>query len=227
MLKPSRSSRASELARPPERSAPCALNVHELQGPVLTSCWPPNRPGTSTRIALYEPAVGIALSTSFDNTVWRDAFWTSTMGVSPVTVMVSATAPTRMSALTLDVTNPESSTPSRFDVLKPDSVKVTEYTPGRRFSIRYCPDPSVTAARVFSISAGLAASTVTPGRTAPELSFTTPAMDACAYTALGTSATSVNRTTTFNKRTVTSSKAGVRVKADMFTVNKHVCPWPN
>ena len=24
---------------------PCALNVHELQGPVLTSCWPPNSAG--------------------------------------------------------------------------------------------------------------------------------------------------------------------------------------
>ncbi len=126
MLRPSSSRRASEFARPPDRSAPCALNVHELQGPVLTSCWPPNRPGTSTSTALYEPAVGIALSTSFDNTVWRDAFCTSTTGVSPVTVMVSATAPTRMSTLTFVVTKLVSSTPSRFDVLKPDSVNETE-----------------------------------------------------------------------------------------------------
>ena len=55
-------------------------------------------------------------------------------------------------------------------VVNPVSVNVIEYVPGRRFSIRYCPVPSVTAERVFSISAGLAASTVTPGRTAPDVS---------------------------------------------------------
>ncbi len=126
MLRPSSSSRASEFARPPERIAPCALNVHELHGPVLTSCWPPKSPGTSTTIELYEPAVGMALSTSFDSTVSRDAFWTSTTGVSPVTVIVSATAPTRSSALTLAVNEPVSSRPSRLTVANPASVKVTE-----------------------------------------------------------------------------------------------------
>ena len=40
--------------------------------------------------------------------------------------------------------------------------------------MRYCPVPSVTAVRIFSISAGLAASTVTPGSTAPDASLTTP-----------------------------------------------------
>src|SRR4029453_3407374 len=40
--------------------------------------------------------------------------------------------------------------------------------------MRYWPLPSVTPVRVFSINAGLEASTVAPGRTAPELSFTTP-----------------------------------------------------
>src|SRR4029434_9101247 len=44
----------------------------------------------------------------------------------------------------------------------------------------YCPVPSVTTVRVFSISAGLEASTVTPGSSAPEESLTTPAMDPCA-----------------------------------------------
>src|SRR6266480_2650934 len=52
--------------------------------------------------------------------------------------------------------------------------------------MRYCPLPSVTAARTFSISTGLAASTVTPGRTAPELSLTTPVIDDWAYAAAGT-----------------------------------------
>jgi hypothetical protein len=40
--------------------------------------------------------------------------------------------------------------------------------------IRYCPELSVTAERTFSISTLLAASTVTPGRTPPELSVTVP-----------------------------------------------------
>src|SRR2546428_2100798 len=42
--------------------------------------------------------------------------------------------------------------------------------------ILYWPAPSVVADRTFSISAGLAASTVTPGRTAPDVSLTVPAM---------------------------------------------------
>src|SRR5262245_2605053 len=41
--------------------------------------------------------------------------------------------------------------------------------------MRYCPDPSVTAVRVFSVRAGLEASTVTPGSTAPDASLTVPA----------------------------------------------------
>jgi hypothetical protein len=47
--------------------------------------------------------------------------------------------------------------------------------------MRYWPVLSVTAVRVFSISAGLDVSTVTPGRTAPEASLTMPASVACAY----------------------------------------------
>jgi hypothetical protein len=44
--------------------------------------------------------------------------------------------------------------------------------------MRYWPEPSVTAERTFSINAGLEASTVTPGNTAPDVSLTTPAIDA-------------------------------------------------
>src|SRR6476660_635495 len=54
--------------------------------------------------------------------------------------------------------------------------------------MRYWPEPSVTTERVFSISAGLAASTVTPGRTPPEESLTTPAICACAKTVEGIAA---------------------------------------
>jgi hypothetical protein len=57
-------------------------------------------------------------------------------------------------------------------------VNVTLYVPGRRSMIRYWPAPSVTAVRTFSINAGLDASTVTPGSTAPDESRTAPAIDA-------------------------------------------------
>ena len=105
---------------------------------------------------------------------------TSTIGDSPVTVIVSSSEPTRSSALTVDTNVPVSSMPSRLTVLNPVSVNVTEYVPGRKSMMRYWPEPSVTAARTFSMSAGLAASTVTPGSTAPEVSFTTPVMAPCA-----------------------------------------------
>ena len=50
----------------------------------------------------------------------------------------------------------------------------------RRSAImRHGPNRSPTV-RTFSISTGLEASTVTPGRTAPESSVTTPAIEACA-----------------------------------------------
>jgi S-formylglutathione hydrolase FrmB len=54
-----------------------------------------------------------------------------------------------------------------------------------RLLARYSPALSVTAERTFSIKAGLAASTVTPGATAPEESRTTPVRDACARVLLG------------------------------------------
>jgi hypothetical protein len=49
----------------------------------------------------------------------------STIGVSPVTVIDSSIAPTRNCASTFAVKVPESSMPSRFNALKPVSVKVT------------------------------------------------------------------------------------------------------
>ena len=53
--------------------------------------------------------------------------------------------------------------------------------------MRYCPASSVVTTRTFSINAGLDASTVTPGSTAPDVSLTAPAIDACARAAVGTS----------------------------------------
>src|SRR5215475_1713498 len=69
--------------------------------------------------------------------------------------------------------------------------------PGRRFSTRYWPVPSVIEVRTFSISAGLATSTVTPGRTAIDVSRTTPAIDAWAKAIAGTN---VRRDASENRR---------------------------
>ena len=57
--------------------------------------------------------------------VSRRALCTSTIGLSPVTVTVSASAPTFRSALMVAVNEPVSSMPSRLVVLKPWSMKVT------------------------------------------------------------------------------------------------------
>ena len=59
----------------------------------------------------------------------------------------------------------------------------------------YRPSPSVTAERLFSISTGLDASTLTPGSTAPDVSFTIPLNDAWAYAAAGANARHRNDTT--------------------------------
>src|SRR5262245_39213318 len=120
----------------------------------------------------------------------------STIGVSPVTVIVSVTDPTFRSALIVMTPAPVTSTFSRRTVLKPLSENVTWYAPGGSSVSRYCPVPSVTALRDFSINAGLAASTVTPGNTAPDESFTTPASVACAKVEIGTAISQRNRHTT-------------------------------
>jgi hypothetical protein len=73
---------------------------------------------------------------------------------------------------------PVNSIPSRLTVLNPGSANVTVYVPGGSSSMRYWPVPPLTTDRTFSMSAGLEASTVTPGSTAPDPSFTCPAIDA-------------------------------------------------
>src|SRR5437867_10122994 len=74
--------------------------------------------------------------------------------------------------------------------------------------MEYWPDPLVTTERVFSISAGLDASTVTLGMTAPEESLTVPTIEAWAWAVAGmtTSATRTRMAFT-NLSTVTSKVA--------------------
>src|SRR4029077_15567471 len=113
---------------------------------------------------------------------------TSTTGDAPDTVTVSSSAPTRRSAFTVAVKLAGSSMPSRLTVLNPGSVKTMVYTPGRKSTISYWPWPSNTTERTLSINAGLDASIVTPGITAPDVSLTTPAIALCAHAADGVSA---------------------------------------
>src|SRR4029453_1591449 len=67
--------------------------------------------------------------------------------------------------------------------------------PVGRLTMRYWPLPSVTTVRVFSINAGLEASTVAPGSTAPELSFTTPVIVPSACPELGAGSMTKPKTT--------------------------------
>ena len=57
---------------------------------------------------------------------WTFALCTSTIGVSPVTVIVSSRAPTFRSPFTVATNVPDNSMPSRLTVLKPGNVNVTE-----------------------------------------------------------------------------------------------------
>ena len=69
--------------------------------------------------------VGIASMASRFSTCVCTAVVTSTTGASPVTVIDSSRAPTRMSALMVAVNSEGSSMPSRLSVENPVSVKVT------------------------------------------------------------------------------------------------------
>lgn len=64
------------------------------------------------------------------------------------------------------------------------------------------------AVRTFSINTGLAASTVTPGSTAPDVSLATPAIDACASATAGVKSVHESTRATFvNTRIVISPLA--------------------
>jgi hypothetical protein len=97
--------------------------------------WSPSTPPTSTLLALtagtsaaiwiHDPPEGSSLNAWSVTCRVVAADCRSTMGLSPVTVMVSSTAPTRMSASTFDVKFTDTWSPSRFTVEKPGSVKLT------------------------------------------------------------------------------------------------------
>ena len=82
-------------------------------------------PGISKAVAAHDRAVGMAVISSLLIVVCRRMLVVSTMGVSPLTVMVSDTPPTFRSALIVAVKLPDSSMPSRLIVVNPVSVNVT------------------------------------------------------------------------------------------------------
>ncbi len=120
--------------------------------------------------------VGSASSRSRESTSRLVVVCTSTSGELPVTVTVSSTVPTFSSAFTLAVKFASRTIPACLTVWNPASSNVTSYVPGRRSTIRNWPEASETPVFDLSIRAGLLAVTVTPGRTAPLASMTTPAI---------------------------------------------------
>ena len=121
------SDKPSTVSRPSLPGPPRIANV-TVRGPARPpTSWLPERdtPGTSVTRLWYSRAVGIAATTSLSSTLCCFAFTTSTIGDSPLTVIVSSRAPTRSSAFTCAAIEPDSSIPSRLTVLNPVSVNVT------------------------------------------------------------------------------------------------------
>src|SRR5215471_435112 len=147
---------------------------------------------SAARIGVLRIVVGIESSVSRFSTNEVCVVMVSTVGDWALTVTVSSTAPTCNSAFTAAVKFPSRMMPARRTLLKPGSVKVTVYSPGRRSMIWYWPLASVATLRDFSMSAGLDASTVTPGMTAPVVSLTDPAMATWARPLLANSKTAAH-----------------------------------
>ena len=93
--------------------------------------------GNGGRETLITPACGQHFDLLPARTVRLCVLCTSTTGDAPDTVTVSSMPPTRICALIGAVKSDSSTMPSRTKVLKPGSVNVTLYVPGRRSSIRY------------------------------------------------------------------------------------------
>ena len=103
-----------------------ALNeviVGDSAAPVVS---PTLIPGVALSSAPAARVAGICCTVLLLSTVSFCALWTSTTGVSPVTVIVSATPPTFISTGIVIVEDPVNWMPSRLTVVKPESVKLSE-----------------------------------------------------------------------------------------------------
>ena len=98
---------------PPNTTMPGTVCASEAAPPAATAL------GISVIRLLYAREVGNALIMSLFMTVCSRTLWTSTIGVSPVTVTVSSSVPTFISPLTVATKAPVSSMPSRLTVPNP------------------------------------------------------------------------------------------------------------
>ena len=105
--------------RPPKTIIPVLSCTLLLPPPEITN------EGISVAIAANPCATGSDSMSSVFICVCRRVLCTSTIGLSPVTVTVSSSVPTRNSALTVDTKSAGSTRPSRTKVLKPGSLKLT------------------------------------------------------------------------------------------------------
>ena len=104
--------------------------------------------------------------------------WTSTIGLSPETVTVSSSVPTLQVGVQVETKSAGSSSPSRLDRGEPRQREGDGIGAGPQVDDSVLP-VSIGDRRTDLLNqCGLAASTVTPGSTAPDVSLTTPVMDA-------------------------------------------------
>ena len=115
---------------------------------------------------------GSVSMTSRVMTCVREACCTSTCGVSPETVMVSSSAPTFMSALIVITTSDGTSTAVAHDGAEARQRKREFVNAGSQRVDAVAPLVVGDGRSDFSMMAGLAASTVTPGSTPPDSSRT-------------------------------------------------------
>src|SRR5215831_6424960 len=137
-------------------------------------------------------------------------FLTSTIGDSAVTVTCSVMlASCRLNST--DLIDPSlTSTSPTFAGLKPERLALTSYTPGSTDGKRKLPCPSdVVDSTPLPL---LLASTVAPGSTAPDESFTTPSIEprcSCAQTGAASSAIASNAAKLRKRMNPSSSSSDV------------------
>src|SRR5215813_7300275 len=120
---------------------------------------------------------GIPSRISCDITVCCRFDLVSTVGDSPVTVIVSLRLPTSSFPLTVATNAALTRMSDCVTVLNPCSSNFNTYEPGDRRSKRYPPVPSVTTDSVQEMSRSPDRVTVTPGNKAPLESVTVPVID--------------------------------------------------
>ena len=131
---------------------------------------------------------------------------TSTIGDSAVTVTFSLTLASCIENSTLFIEPSLTSTSATFAGLKPARLALTSYVPGSTDGNRKFPVSLLVVDSTPLL--GLFASTVTPGRTAPEESLTTPSIDprcSCALAGQAVSSVIANNAAKTRKRINPSS----------------------